>query len=296
MNLSSALAFYLATVMVHLGTRQNPVSPEFFATVRYLVGFVLFAVIILWQRDFSGRTPLRFVILRSVFNVAAVVCFYRSVVTGETGLANVLNMTYPVFVALLARPLLGEKVSGRVFWLAGLCGSGILLQILGRLGGIITGEAITWGLASGILAALAILSLRGAALIVRPQVILVWMFGIGTLILVPFTTTEWFQTPVAVWPLILVSALLGVAGQFLLTISYRHLDATAGSIVSSARIPLALVIGLAFLGEPFARLAWSGAALIFLSNLLLALLGNRGQPAGQQGELVLGAQESPRSN
>ena len=286
LNLLSALSFYLATVFVHLGLPGSGVSPEFFASVRYLVGFLAFGGLLALTRKDEIRGPLRFVLLRALFNVGAVVCFYRAVALGETGQANVLNMTYPVFVAVLAPPLLGERVSGLVYGLAALCGLGILVHLLDRLPGFSPTGPEAWGLMSGVLAAFAIVSLRGAARVARAERILAYMFGFGFLSLIPFTLRDWTSAPATVWPMALGSAACGIAGQYLLTISYSRMDATTGSIVSSARIPMALAAGTLFLSEPFSLSGWLGAALIFASNLLLALLGNRKQPASGIGTEV----------
>ncbi len=279
LNLGSAMFFYLATVFVHLGLPGAGVSPEFFAALRYLLGFVLFGALFAVRGRSGPAGPVRFVLLRAIFNVGAVVCFYRSVALGETGRANVLNMTYPMFVAVLAPVLLRERVSRVTYALAGLCALGILLHVVESLSGLAPGGAMWWGLLSGILAAFAIVALRGAARIASAELILTYMFGLGFVALVPFTARDWFVAPAAVWPVALLSALCGIVGQYLLTVAYARMDATTGSIVSSARIPLAVVAGFLFLSEPFSALGWSGAALIFASNLLLALRGKRTQPA-----------------
>ena len=293
LNLLSALAFYLATVFVHLGLPGSGVSPEFFASVRYCTGFVLFAAVLRLSRRKEIRGPMRFVLLRALFNVGAVVCFYRSVAGGETGQANVLNMTYPMFVAVLAPRLLGERVSMAVYALAALCGLGIIVHLIDRLPGFALMGAESWGLLSGFLAAFAIVSLRGAARVARIERILAYMFGLGFLTLIPFTFRDWLNAGAAVWPMALGSASFGIAGQYLLTISYVRIDATTGSIISSARIPIAVAAGFLFLAEPFSLPGWVGAALIFASNLLLALLGNRTQDASGVGNEVKSMAASP---
>ena len=70
---------------------------------------------------------------------------------------------------------------------------------------------------------------------------------------------------------IFASALCGMAGQWTLSVSYRTLDASSGSVISASRIPIALIVGAIALGEAFAWQPWLGAALILASNVLLAL-------------------------
>ena len=67
-------------------------------------------------------------------------------------------------------------------------------------------------------------------------------------------------------------AAFGVAGQFLLTIGFRHVTAVDGSIISSMRILLAALLGPFVVGEPpLNATAWVGALLLFGANALLAV-------------------------
>lgn len=286
LNFGSAWAFYLATVFLHLGGEAGPSSSGFYAFTRYALGFAIFgAYFFLERKRLPPRGPdaVRFLILRGVFNLLALLCFYQSVAAGTTGKANVLNMTYPAFVALLAGPMLGERPDLRTVLLVSLAVAGMLFNIvdLSQAGGPgvpIVSSADAWGIASGVAAGFAIVSLRGAARVASPVEILCWMFGLGTLALLPFHLPQLAdfagrlqagRVPPEL-PYILASAGCGILGQWSLSISYRYLDASSGSVISASRIPIALVAGVLFLGEGLALWPWLGAGLILLSNILLA--------------------------
>jgi len=128
-----------------------------------------------------------------------------------------------------------------------------------------------WGIGSGILAAIAILSLRGAAMQARAEEILIWMFALGTVATFPQALGSLDRLLTESVFFVLASATLGVAGQWLLTRSYEYLSATAGSIVSSLRIPIALTVGYFALQEIPGLSGILGAGLIFVGNLFLAL-------------------------
>lgn len=320
LNFASAWAFYFATVWLHLGTSgTDPGLPaSFYAFTRYVLGFAVFGTAFAMSawltrhaagdsrsndpsgtRDSSRLHARRFLIARGLFNLLALLCFYQSVAAGATGTANILNMTYPAFVAMLAGPLLGERPDRRTLQLVALAVGGVLLLIfvvphqnsasdaaeLRLLGGFALrqpGAADFWGVASALAAGFAIVSLRGAARVAGPIEILCWMFGIGTLALLPVHLGDaWHllcapgDLPREVW-FVLGSAICGIIGQWTLSTSYRYLDAPTGSVISASRIPIALFMGTLFLGETLGLAAWVGAGLILLSNLLLA------RPKGRQ--------------
>ncbi len=285
MNFASAWAFYLATVFVHASATQGRGDGVFFAFARYALGFGLFGVLYAGRFRAPARASVKFIALRAIFNVAAVFCFYRSVELGDPARANVLNMTYPLFVAMVAGPLLQEKLSAAVWALIGLSVCGILMTLHEP------GEALfslqagnLWGLASAALAGVSVASLRGAALASDTTEILFWMFGIGALALSPALAPALQSAETIDWVALGAASALGVVGQWLLTLSYRSLDAAAGSVISTTRIPIALIMGWFWLGNPINPVTAVGAALITACNVLLAIKAKRGKSGAAPGQ------------
>ncbi|TVR70759.1 MAG: hypothetical protein EA427_05315, partial [Spirochaetaceae bacterium] len=57
----------------------------------------------------------------------------------------------------------------------------------------------------------------------------------------------------------------GALGQVLLTIGFRHISASAGALLSTARIPIAGIIGIVLFSDPVTLRTVTGAILILLS-------------------------------
>ncbi len=273
LNILSAFLFYFATVMVYKGLRINENSDAFlYAFYRYYMGSIFFLFVII-KKDIkiSYHIP-KPVIARGVFNSIAVLLFYFAIQFGETGRANVLNMTYPAFVAILSGPILKEYPNFTTIISLILCLLGIGLYfyepLLHLTQHILFSDFL--GLLSGITASLAIVALRGSAREVQSEIILFWMFFIGTILTLPFCYKNLFLLDKLDLFYLLTSGIMGVLGQWLLTISYQYLDATTGSIISGLRIPIALFYGVMFLNESFSYLSWIGGLLIFSSNIVLA--------------------------
>ena len=126
------------------------------------------------------------------------------------------------------------------------------------------------------LAGLSIVCLRGAARERDASLILFWLFLLGTLLSFPLCYQELKLLKLKNSSYIVFSALCGVGAQWLLTLSYSRLEAVTGSLISTIRIPLALLMGLLLLGESFLWNEYLGAAVIFMCNILLAFrLPNR---------------------
>jgi drug/metabolite transporter (DMT)-like permease len=273
--LSSALLFYLATFFVRIASSEFSVPGSWYMLARFLLGLPLFYAF--FRRSDAAITSSGWLIMRAVFNVVAVIFFLYATHFGSALNANVLNMTYPAFVALLSPIFIGEK-SSWLTWLAviaAIAGSAII-----TLGGqsLEFRTADLLGLASGITAGVGVMSLRQIRKTDSTFNVLYYTFLLGTiasLVLVLIETLLLPATPVAVhsarfWSLICLSGLCGVLGQWVFTYGFAYVGAVEGSILSSTRILIALTFGVTWFHESFTLAAAVGAALVLFSNVSLA--------------------------
>jgi len=63
----------------------------------------------------------------------------------------------------------------------------------------------------------------------------------------------------------LISGIIGVTGQLLLTSGYKYITARTGSMVSSSRIVFAAIFGFIFFSEPMTLKIVSGGILIIMA-------------------------------
>ncbi len=63
--------------------------------------------------SFIGKNR-KLLILRGIFGFAALAMNFYAIAELPLGLAVILNSTSPIFVAILAAPILGERVSKRL--------------------------------------------------------------------------------------------------------------------------------------------------------------------------------------
>ena len=269
----SAFCFYLSTVVIRWSQAEVSIASSYFVFARFLLGSLVVCAIMAYRRQLPRPRSYHLLLGRTVFNCMAVYCFYMAVEFTSVAEANILNMTYPVFVALISWALLREQRDPVAMVTVAVAFAGIWLIL--APGKIDLKTANLWGLASGLSASLSMTYLNVSRKYHDTNTVLFFMFGLGALLMFAVFRGDFF------WPdsrqlyyLGLCSA-SGVAGQFLLTIGFRYVTAVDGSIISSMRILLAALLGPFVVGElPLNATGWVGALLLFGANAVLAVRRN----------------------
>ena len=265
----SAFCFYLSTVVIRWSQADVTIAPSFFVFARFFLGFIVVFAVMAYRRQ--PPRPRRFHLLlgRTVFNCAAVYCFYTAIKSTSLAEANILNMTYPIFVALIAWAMLRDQRDPVALVMVVVAFAGIWLIL--APGKIDFKTANLWGLASGLIASISMMYLNVSRQYHDTNTVLFFMFGLGALLIFAVFHGDFF------WPnsrelyYLGFSAAAGIAGQFLLTLGFRYVTAVDGSIISSMRILLAALLGPFVAGEPsLAAAGWVGALLLFGANVMLA--------------------------
>ena len=154
----STFFLYLATVVIRWSEDQVTIDPSYFVFARFALGFVVVAIVIWVRRIRLGLYRSHLLIGRAVTNCISVFCFYKAVAMVTVAEANILNMTYPLFVGLYSWLFLKRQrdFTGTVTLCVAFVGIWLVLaptQMEVHPGNL-------WGLSSGILAAAAIIYLN----------------------------------------------------------------------------------------------------------------------------------------
>jgi len=266
----SAFCFYLSTVAIRWSQAETVIDPSYFAFSRFLLGFLIVCAVMAYRRQRPRPRSYHLLIGRTLSNCVAVYCFYMAVKYTSVAEANILNMTYPIFVALFSWFLLQRQRDPVALAMVAVAFAGIWLIL--SPGKFSFKPANLWGLASGLLASCSMIYLNVSRQYHDTNTVLFFMFGLGSLVMfAAFHGFFFWPDSVALFYLLLC-ALSGVAGQFLLTIGFRYVTAVDGSIITSMRIFLAAFLGPFVVGElPLNAAGWVGAVLIFGANVVLAV-------------------------
>ncbi len=261
--LSAEFCFTLSTVFgkfAMAGEGMTGIEVSFF---RFFLGAIAAAAYMLWKRVSFRPNNITYVALRGVSNTVAVLLFFTGVQLSTVTNANMLNLTYPVFVFLLAPFINREKSRGRYFIFLLLALAGVYLIILPDFSSVNPGDLCA--LLSGLVAGFAICFLREARKFDSSEVILFYLMLPGCLINL-MVMAPGFSIPSGTGlAYSLCSGAIAVAGQALLTVGYRYIEAARGSIVSGSRILFAGIMGVSIFSDPLTLQIVLGGALILVS-------------------------------
>lgn len=267
----SAFCFYLATVVIKWSKMAGlSIDSAMFTLARFVFGFVtVLAVMGIRKKKLKVRKK-GYLVGRALGNAAAVYCFFKGVDLTSVAQANILNMTYPLFIAVFSWIFLKAQrdLTAVVIVLVAFAGVFLILSP-GRMDFSLNS---LWALASGVSAAVAIMYLNLSRQVHDTHTTLFFMFSLGGLVVIClFYNRMDIPGPLEFQYLFWCSA-IAIAGQYLLTVGFKYVTAIEGGIISSTRILLAALLGPVIAMDPALGAAgWTGAFLIFSGNVFLTL-------------------------
>jgi drug/metabolite transporter (DMT)-like permease len=267
----SAFCFYLATCVVKWSiTSGLTIAPSFFVFVRFFSGFLTVVLVMLIKKQSIKPKKYKYLIGRTIANCIAVYCFFKGTTLTSVAQANILNMTYPVFIAVISWFSLKEErdITSIVIVLISFAGVWLILDP-SRMSFNFNS---LWALASGVSAAIAIIFLNLCRKDNDTETTLFFLFGIGSIVIISIFYNKMYIPDAITLKYLLLSALFSVSGQYLLTIGFKYVTAIEGGIISSTRILLAAILGPFIVSDPaLSLLGWTGAILIFSGNIYLTI-------------------------
>jgi drug/metabolite transporter (DMT)-like permease len=268
--LLAEFCFAVATVFAKYITRSSDIPAIEITFFRFLIGFFVSFFYIRKHGDSFKPAQWRLVLYRAVFSFTALILFFYSVQYTSVTNANMLNMTYPVFVFIIAPLFWKQKIRWFSVLFLLLTITGIYLVIRPDFSHINIGDI--WGLLSGIVAAFAVITLSIAREHDSTAIIVFYLMVFG-FILNGIMMIPSFIMPHGIQFIhLLASGAFGVMGQTLLTIGYKTINARTGSMISSSRIVFAAILGFTLFSDPLNLSIITGGLLIVGSIIGISLL------------------------
>jgi drug/metabolite transporter (DMT)-like permease len=260
--LASALAFAASSVFVKLITVASPIPAQEITFFRFTIGFILLVIYLAARRRPLPLRPVRlnYVLLRAFFTISSASLFYLGIQYTTVTNANMLNMTYPLFVFVLAPWINRERNRLHLYVFLLIAFIGMYLIVVPEFGIIRVGDFLALG--SGLFAGFSITFLREARKYDHTFLIIFYAMAIGT-VLSGLVALPFFIVPeVGMLLYLLLCALTALLGQIFLTWGYRYIDAAPGALVSATRIPFAAVLGIGLFNDPLTVKIVVGGLLI----------------------------------
>jgi len=267
----SAFCFYLSTVIIKWAKiRGSDIDPVLFVFARFSLGFIVVLILMALKKKKIKVVKKRYLIGRTVSNCIAVYCFFKGVDLTSVAQANILNMTYPLFVAIFSWLFLKEQRDVISIVVVFFAFAGIWLIL--APGDMNFHLNSLWALASGISAAIAMMYLNLSRRVHDTETTLFFLFGLGSVLIYLAFFNQIHMPRFLEWQYLLFCSFSAIIGQFLITIGFKYVTAIEGSIISSTRILLAAVLGPVIAMDPALSISgWVGAFLIFSGNIFLTI-------------------------
>lgn len=176
-----------------------------------------------------------------------------------------LEFTIPVWVAVLAVPMLRERMTPSRWLAVGLGIVGMLIILRPGLS-VVRPAALVVLAAAGCFAMTFILT-RKLALLESALAILFYMNAIQLPLALAPAMAHWVNPFPALWPWALVIGIAGLTSNYCLARAMALADASVVGPMDFLRLPLIAVVGLVFYGEAFDWLVLGGAAIMFCGIL-----------------------------
>ncbi len=236
------------------------------------------------------KTPLRqkggkpfLLLFRGFMGFAALLAYFYIMAYIPLGEAVTYNKTSPIFVAIFAYFILGEKLSKSALFAVLLGFAGIVF--VAKPEGFSFDKYDLLGIFSGIGAALAYTSIRELRNYYDTRAIVMSFMGIGTIApLFLMTATPYIDAPEdldfifsrfimpqdVAWVYVMAVGIFATVSQLLMTKAYELTKAGIVGTISYSNIVFAVFIGM-MLGDPMPDF-WTvlGIILVILSGLLVA--------------------------
>ena len=264
----STIAFSIMHGLVRFVSEVLP--PFQIAFFRNIFGLAFLLPLLMRSRFAILRTKqIGLHALRGVINMAAMLMFFTALAISPIAKVTALGFTAPIFMAILAVLVLGERF--RIYrWSAIFLGFvGMLIILRPGLVAIDTGALLVIGSAALWAVAMIIIKIQSrtesSLTIVAYMGIFLGVFSIAPAVWVwqPF----WLQT----LGFMVLIGLFGSIAQMAISESLKETDSTALMPFDFLKLIWTAMIGVWFFSEIPDIYTWIGATVIFLSGLFIAI-------------------------
>lgn len=209
--------------------------------------------------------------VRSLSGTASMFCWFTALTLIPLADFTAISFTAPMFLTVLAMLFLGERIHAYRWSALAIGFAGVLITIGPHLtlGGSSLGVLVALGAA--VFSALAMVALRGmSGKGGEHPLAITFYFSLTTVVCSALTVfAGWPMPSREQWLFILLSAVFGVFGQLLMTMSYRYAEASTLAPLDYTNLLLAVSLGFYFFGEVPHWSMWVGAPLVIAAGLII---------------------------
>ena len=267
-SIGAGLCFSVLNTLARFLTQQlHPMQAQF---LRYLFGVAVMLPLV-WRAGLAAYRPHRLggQFTRGAVHTLGLVLWFLALPRIPLADMTAIGFTGPIFIMIGAFLFLGEPMKWER-WVATAVGFGGMLVVLGPK---FSGSGGLWHLvmlASAPVFAASFLLTKALTRTETTEVIVLWQALTVTLFSLPMALPVWQWPSAWQWMGFAVSGLLGTAGHYCLTRSYRNADISATQSLKFLDLIWASLLGLMVFADVPTVSTLIGGAVISAATLWLA--------------------------
>jgi drug/metabolite transporter (DMT)-like permease len=268
------LAFLCSAVMSTFSKAATGVPPLVTLTLQYGISFLVFVPSALAGGTAKLKTehlPLQ--ILRSVAGAVCQLLFFIAVQSIPLLDSVLLSNSAPLFIPLVVY-LWFRKTVRPLVWLSLFIGLTGIVLIIKPGPQMFQNPASLIALVSGAFSALALVATNKLTETEPPTRILIYNFGVSTILLIPLCVWSWKPLSSKQWMLIVGVGVFYALTQYLIILAYRYASATELSPFNYAVVIFSGLLGWWIFGNVPDALAVVGTLLICSGGILSVTVGH----------------------
>jgi drug/metabolite transporter (DMT)-like permease len=270
---ASALLFASMAASVGVVARELPNAP-----IVFFRHFIMLAFLLPWLWREGRRAletgDLRGHVVRGLAGVSAVGCYFFAIARLRLADAVLLNQSMPLFIPLVERAWLGERIPKPLWGVLALGFAGLVVIL--RPGTGVFEPAALVGVCSAVFASVSQVGIRRLTR-TEPVTRIVFYFGlVGSAAALP-PAAWWWKAPSAfTWAILLLMGLFATVGQMTLTRAYLHAPAASvGPFLYAGPVFAGLLDWLLWDRLPDALFVVGATVVILAATLALRVGGER---------------------
>lgn len=261
-------AFFCSAVMSTLSKEATGVPPLLTLFLQYSISFLIFVPSVAHGGLASLRTQhLGLHVFRSLAGSVCQLLFFVAVKSIPLLDSVLLSNAAPLFIPLVIYVWFRKTVQPLV-WLSLLIGLGGIALIIKPGPQMFQNPASLLALAAGFCSAVALVATNKLAETEPPTRILLYNFGVSTLLLIPVCLFVWKPLSERQWLLLLGVGVSYAVTQYLIILAYRYASATELSPFNYTVVIFSGLLGWWFFGSVPDAMAIVGAVLICAGGIL----------------------------
>jgi len=259
------------------------------AMIRFAVGLIPVLLFARYRRAALGYHRVDLLIYRGLFGGLAVLLYFIAIEKTTAGLATLLNYTAPLWSGIFSMMFIGEKFSAKVLLALPVAFAGVVLVVRAYSAPADPGNFGLWalaGAASAVASGAAVTAMRAARRTESSWSVYASFCLFGLLVTAPFGLWTWKTPRGDEWFSLGATALLAIGAQLMLTFSLRWVDAMTVGVISQLAVPLAMVLGIIFIGEKITPMAVIGTVVTMAGVVGVTYVNSLSKPTAAAADEV----------